>query len=178
MNPHDELRALTSLFPTGSTLFERVDHVPAAATPEPYRTMLAHDHHMTLAMEEYHQCAVDVEVLAAREAGDLYVREILLHKQGTTYPVQFGIVRFHFQYVTAAVREEIVAGEIPLGKVLIRHNVLRQIDLGAILLFTAGPGLAERLQMPTGAQTYGRLATIFCNQQPAVDLLEISRPLP
>ena len=64
-----------------------------------------------------------------------------------------------------------------MGRVLINHNVLRHIDLGAIIEITAGPALAKYLQMPVGAVTYGRLATIFCNRQPAVDLLEISAPL-
>jgi hypothetical protein len=31
--------------------------------------------------------------------------------------------------------------------------------------------------MPVGGKTYGRLATLFCNHQPAVDLLEVSAPL-
>ena len=177
MNPHDELRALTDLFPEGPALFTRVEHIPSVVTPEPYKSMLVHNHHMTVTMEQYHQTAVDVRVLAAKELGDIYARKILLLKQGTDIPVQFGIVRFNFQYVTDAVRKEILAGQIPLGRVLITHNVLRHIDLGAILEFTAGPGLAEALHMPVGEKTYGRLATIFCNHQPAVDLLEISAPL-
>ena len=75
-------------------------------------------------------------------------------------------------------RREIIAGRTPLGRILINHNVLRHIDLGAILQITAGPGLAAALAMPVGNVTYGRLATIFCDHQPAVDLLEISAPLP
>jgi chorismate-pyruvate lyase len=91
--------------------------------------------------------------------------------------VQFGIVRFNFHYVTPEVRDEIVAGATPLGRVLINHNVLRHIDLGAILKITVGDELAELLQMESGGVTYGRLATIFCNRHPAVDLLEIPAPL-
>ena len=177
MNPHDELRALTDLFPEGPALFTRVEHIPSVVTPEPYKSMLVHNHHMTVTMEQYHQTTVDVRVLAARELGDIYARKILLLKQGTNIPVQFGIVRFNFQYVTDAVRKEILGGQIPLGRVLITHNVLRHIDLGAILEFTAGPALAEALQMPIGDKTFGRMATIFCNHQPAVDLLEMSAPL-
>jgi hypothetical protein len=45
------------------------------------------------------------------------------------------------------------------------------------LRITAGPGLGKYLQMDEGAVTYGRVATIFCNQKPAIDLLEISAPL-
>ena len=177
MNPHDELHSLTKLFPGSESLFLRAEHIPSALTPEPYKTMLAHDHHMTIAMETYHQCSVDVRVLDSKLNGNEYARKILLLKHGTDIPVQFGFVRFHLEYVTEAVREQIIAEQIPLGRILINHNVLRHIDLGAILELTAGPELAQQLQMPVGAVTYGRLATIFCNRQPAVDLLEISAPL-
>lgn len=177
MNPQDELNALVGLFPNAETLIERAEHVPSALTPEPYHRMLVHNHHMTVTMEEYHHCKVDVKILDRRLDGDTYCRKILLLKTGTDDVVQFGIVRFNFQYVTAAVRDEILAGHTPLGRVLIEHNVLRHIDLGAILHITAGPELAARLQMPVGGETYGRLATIFCNRKPAVDLLEISAPL-
>lgn len=177
MNPQDELQSLLELFPQPQPLVERAEHIPQALTPEPYKQMLVHDHHMTVAMESYHGCKVDVKILDRRHEGDIYCRKILLLKTGTDTVVQFGIVRFDFRYVTQAVREEILAGQTPLGRVLINHNVLRHIDLGAVLRITAGPGLAELLRMEVGGVTCGRLATIFCNRLPAVDLLEISAPL-
>ena len=178
MNPHDELNALTKPFPNSDKLFQRVEHIPSAVTPEPYQTMLVHNHHMTVEMEKYHRCTVDVKVLDANQDGDLYCRKILLLKQGTDTVVQFGLVRFHLNYVTEAVSRQIIDGQIPLGRILINHNVLRHIDLGAILEITAGPELASYFRMPVGGVTYGRLATIFCNRQPAVDLFEVSAPLP
>jgi chorismate-pyruvate lyase len=132
---------------------------------------------MTVTMEEYHHSRVDVKILARAQQGEIYSRKILLLKSGTDEVVQFGIVRFDFQYVTSAVRQEILDGQIPLGRVLINHNVLRHIDLGAVLRITLGPELARIFRTKTSTVTYGRLATIFCNQQPAVDLLEISVPL-
>lgn len=177
MNPLTELEALLGLFPQDEPLIAEAEHVPSSQTPEPYKEMLVHEHHMTVTMESYHQTSVDVRVLDQRLDGDTYVRKILLLKSGTDDVVQFGIVRFNFQYVTDDVRSEILVGETPLGRVLINHNVLRHIDLGAILRITAGPELARLLQMPAGGVTYGRLATIFCNHRPAVDLLEISAPL-
>lgn len=177
MNPLDELRSLTDLFPEPEPLFLRADHIPSSVTPEPYKTMLVHDQHMTVAMETFHRAPVDVRVLAQLQDGNLYARKILLLKQGAQTVVQFGVVRFHLSYVTEPIRQEIIAGQTPLGRILINYNVLRHIDLGAILEITAGPGLARHLNMPAGSVTYGRLATIFCNRQPAVDLLEISAPL-
>lgn len=177
MNPVDEFHKLASLFPDSQPLVQNVEYIPASTTPEPYKGLLVHDLHMTVTMETFHRSPVDVKVIDRRLDGDLYNRKILLTKHGTDTVVQFGLVQFDFQYVTEAVRREIVEEQIPLGRVLINHNVLRQVDLNAILRITAGPGLAEYLQMPEGAVTYGRVATIFCNQKPAIDLLEISAPL-
>ncbi|HLQ45067.1 MAG TPA: hypothetical protein VK137_10085, partial [Planctomycetaceae bacterium] len=148
MNPHDELKALIGLFPNDRPLIERAEHIPSAMTPEPYRTMLVHDQHMTVTMESYHKSPVAVRVLARRQDGDNYCRKIILLKQGTDEVVQFGIVRFDLKTVSAAVREEIRSEQIPLGRILIEHNVLRHIDLGAILRITAGPRLSAHLNMP------------------------------
>lgn len=177
MNPHDELAALVHLFPDDPPLIAYAEHVPSALTPEPYKSMLVHDHHMTVTMESYHKSPVDVRIIDRALAGDVYSRKIILLKSGTEQVVQFGIVRFNFAYVTPQVRTEIERGEIPLGRVLINNNVLRHIDLGAILHIIPGPQLQSLFQCGPNDATYGRLATIFCNRKPAVDLLEITAPL-
>ncbi|MFN8708605.1 MAG: hypothetical protein ACK526_08200 [Planctomyces sp.] len=179
MNPIAELTELVNHFPEadGEALYTAAEHVAREATPEPYHRLLVHEHHMTVTMEAYHDCSVDVEVVESRFENDLYLRKILLRNHATNDVVQFGLVRFNFDYVTAAVKAEILAEKTPLGRVLIQHNVFRHIDLGAIVRFTAAEGLCRYLPMTVGQQTYGRLATIFCNGNPAVDLLEISSPL-
>jgi hypothetical protein len=120
---------------------------------------------------------VSVEVLDRVLEGNIYSRQIVLHKTDGGEIVQFGLVRFDLSYVTPAVRNEILKEGTPLGRILINHNVLRHIDLGAILRITPGPALARLFSCAPDHVTYGRLATIFCNQQPAVDLLEVSAPL-
>ncbi|MEQ9406303.1 MAG: hypothetical protein RIK87_01200 [Fuerstiella sp.] len=179
MNPLIELEELCALFPEpeGRPLYLSAEHIAREATPEPYHRMLVHEHHMTVTMESYHDTSVDVVVVDSRYESNLYCRKILLKSHGTGANVQFGIVRFNFDFVTDSVRKEIESESIPLGRVLIQHNVLRHIDLGAIIKFQAGPGLSDYLQMEIGQETYGRMATIFCNGSPAVDLLEISAPL-
>lgn len=177
MNPLVDLQSLLDLFP-GGNLIDKAEHVPAATTPEPYRSLLAHDYHMTLAMESFHHTTVDVRVLASRRDDRIYSRKIILLKQGTEEVVQFGIVRFNFDYVTAEVSQAILSEKIPLGRILIEHNVLRHIDLGALLKIHPGPELCDLFACSPNDETYGRLATIFCNHRPAVDLLEVSVPLP
>jgi len=179
VNPLIELQQLCSLFPepAGEELYLNAEHVARESVPQPYHRMLVHEHHMTVTMESYFDSPVEVEVVDSRFVDDLYCRKILLKKQGTEKNVQFGIVRFNFGFVNDSVREQIESESIPLGRVLIQHNVLRHIDLGAIVKFQAGPGLSRYLQMEVEQETFGRMATIFCNGSPAVDLLEISCPL-
>lgn len=177
MNPLDELGRLLDLFPQREPLFTDVRYIPKTKTPEPYKGLLVHDLHMTVTMEKYHASPVSVQVLQTKYENGIYCREILLHRTSDQRPVQYGIVRFDFQYVSPEVRDEIMREETPLGRILINHDVMRHVDLGAILEIEAGPGLAKALQMPEGGKTYGRLATLFCNHQPAVDLLEVSAPL-
>lgn len=182
MNPLTELNVLTEIFPDDPPLIRCAEHVPKNSLPTLYRDLLAHDAHMTVAMERQHGCAVDVKVLEQRLDGALYCRKILLLKTGTEEVVQFGIVRFHLQYVTDAVRADILSGETPLGRILIQQNVLRHVDLGALLRITPGESLlryfgSDSANDGSADVLYGRLATIFCDQKSAVDLLEISAPL-
>jgi hypothetical protein len=178
VNPLDELGKLLAMFPGETPLITDARYIPKTEAPEPYKGLLVHDLHMTETMERYHGCPVRVQVLNRRREGDLYFRESVLHRTDNDRIIQYGLVRFHLEYVTPQVRDEILTEQVPLGRTLINHNVLRHVDLGAILQLTAGQRLAALLEMPVGGTTYGRLATLFCNHQPAVDLLEVSAPLP
>jgi hypothetical protein len=178
MNPLGELDKLLQMFGDEQRLVETVEHLPAGLVPEPYRSLLAHNHHMTVTMESFHRAPMTVEVLARSREGDTYQRKILLRRGDTGAVVQFGLVRFNLRYVTQMVQDDLLAEQIPLGQVLINHNVLRHIDLGALLEVRCGVELASLFGCPVGTRTYGRMATIFCDRKPAVDLLEISTPLP
>lgn len=154
----------------------RFDYVPADAVPQPYHGLLVHQHHMTVTVEKYHGDLVDVRILARRQQGSSYARKIVLALQKTGRLVQFGIVRINLDYCSPEVRAEIVAGQTPLGRVLIQHNVLRRIELTAFLRVDAGPAQLAWFGQSGRATLYGRLGYIHCDEQPAVELLEILAP--
>jgi chorismate-pyruvate lyase len=156
--------------------FPDFEYIPAEAVPEPYHTLLVHQHHMTVTVEKHHGDLVDVKILARRQSGSSYARKIVLALQKTGRLVQFGIVRINLDYCSPEVREEIVAGQTPLGRVLINHNVLRRIELTAFLRIEAGPEQMAWFGQTGYATLYGRLGYIHCDEQPAVELLEILAP--
>lgn len=170
-----QLADLLTLFPPTDWL-RAYEYVAAEQVPEPYHKLLVHEHHMTVTVEAHHGSLVDVRVLERIHDGDTYARKILLALQSTGRIVQFGIVRIHFQYCSDAVRDEIVAGKTPVGRILIKHDVLRRIEPTAYLRVLPGPAMVQWFGLKVPQPTYGRLALIHCDGQPAVELLEIVAP--
>lgn len=169
-----DLRTLLGLFPPAD--FTEYELVPADEVPPPYNRLLVHEHHMTVTVEEYHGDLVNVRVLARRRDADAYARKILLELQKSQRVVQFGIMRIRFRFCGEAVKDEIVSESTPLGRILIRRNVLRRIEPTAYLRIIPGPTMTEWFGLDRPRPTYGRLAYIHCNEQPAVELLEIVAP--
>lgn len=175
---------LTGLFSIFGTPIEEVPHArffPAADVPQPYRRLLAHDNHMTVTMEEHVGSTVDLEVIRDIREDPWYARKILLRSRDSGRVAMFGIMRFNFEWCSDDVRDEIIAHTRPLGHILIEHDVMRRISTHALMQIRPNSELTQAfdLNQDDGAEptmVYGRLATIYCNEAPAVDLLEIPAP--
>ena len=169
---------LASLFYSDLAELGAFEEVLVEALPDPYRTLLAHHEHMTVAVERHHGCPVDVEVLIASRDGDYYSRKIILHLQSDRRVVLFGIPRLNLRLVDDQVKAEILGQNKPLGRVLIDHNVLREVQLASLYRVTPGPDLCRLFGLQSPLATYGRTAFIYCDGYPAVELLEIVAPEP
>lgn len=143
---------------------------------EPYRQLLDHNHHMTVTVESYHGCPVDVQVLDHSTHGTTYQRKILLTRTSDRQVVMFGIVRLHLQYLASQVAEEILSRQIPLGRVLINNNVLRRVELGELWQVLPEVELQRHFNLDAARLTFGRTAIIHCDEEPAIELLEIVVP--
>jgi chorismate-pyruvate lyase len=172
-----ELSTLVGLFYNSPADLGQFKQAAPETLPEPYQSLLVHNHHMTVTMEAFHNSPVKVRVLQAKRDGDHYMRRILLARETDQHVVQFGIVRLNFEFLSQAVQEEIESQAAPLGRILIKHDVLRQIELIALWHVQPGPDLCQLFGVCADQFTYGRTAIIHCNGQPAVELLEISAPL-
>jgi len=147
-----------------------------ADLPHPYRVLLGHNKHMTVTVEQFHGCKVDVQVLATRRDNGFYSRKILLRRQSDGQVVQFGIPRLNMAYLDDEVRREIESQTKPLGRVLIEHNVLREVQLVALWKVEPGPDLCQMFSLAKPQAVFGRTALIYCNGEPAIELLEIVTP--
>jgi len=151
--------------------FSSCDRVPA-----PYDALLDHNEHMTVTVESFYGELVEVIVHQTDRHQQWYAREITLVTQDSRRVVQYGIVRLNIDALDQEVWRQIENQAMPLGRVLIQHNVLREVVLCELWRIAAGPSLAGLLQRPLGETMYGRTALIYCDGEPAIELLEIVTP--
>lgn len=150
------------------------DLVPPDAIPAPADALLVHHNHMTVELERHYGQVVDVIVIEEQLDADVYTRKIHLALAGSGQVVERGIARLHLRHLSPQVREEILAKRRPLGAILIGHNVHRRIKPRYFVRFPAYSRVIELLgAAPNEGPVYGRLGTIFCNHEPAIELLEI-----
>jgi chorismate-pyruvate lyase len=127
-------------------------------------------------VEAHHGKPVYLRVLGRHRQGSWYSRKILLLPVGTDKVVQFGIMRINLDLLDRPVRHKILEENTPLGRILIKHNVLRRIEPMAFLRVTPNAELMKHFSLKEAIPTYGRLAIIHCDEKPAVELLEIVAP--
>ncbi len=176
VTPAPQLDELIELFYPDPAQLGVFEACPSEQCPAVYLKLLAHNAHMTVTVERRHGELVDVDVLQDAVIANHYQREILLKKQSDFAVVQYGIVRLKLDSISTEVRDEILAKEIPLGRVLIEHNVMRQVQLSTLWRVSCGPALAKLFAVPEATVTYGRTAMIFLDDEPAIELLEIVSP--
>jgi chorismate-pyruvate lyase len=168
---------LVRLFHANTAELAVFQPIETAGMPAAARELLDHHEHMTVTVERFHGSPVDVDVRAERANDGHYAREIVLRRQSDRAVVQYGIMRIDLDCVSGDVRREIEARREPLGRILIRHDVLRQVERLALLRVIAGPVLQNMFTVQPPRPTYGRTALIHFQDRPAVELLEIITPV-
>ena len=147
-----------------------------AKVPAPYDVLLDHHAHMTVTVESHYGEKVNVGVHRCHRNAAWYSREITLVTERSGRIVQYGIVRLDTGALDEDVWKQIESQSTPLGRVLIEHNVLREVQLCGLWDVQAGDALADLMQVDVGSQVFGRTALIYCNRTPAIELLEIVSP--
>jgi chorismate-pyruvate lyase len=164
---------LAELFHDSLDALGTFESVQASDLPDDARALLAHNNHMTVTLESFHNSPVDVEILAERADDGSYAREVLLRHQSDRSIVQFGIMRIWLADLTAIAERDIRQQKLPLGRVLIDHGVLREVELMNLWRIHPSEHVDKHLGGGDIGEVFGRTAQILVDQRPTVQLLEI-----
>ena len=178
LTPQQALSELFFGFDGADALKMDFIEVSPAEMPSIQRQLLVHQKHMTRTLNAHYGVPVDVHVMERHRDGDLYSRKIFLTARESKVVVEYGLVRLDFRYMPANVRDTILQEHAPLGSILINNNILRRIQPRWYLKFSVASTILQWFNHSGGEDLFGRLGTIYCNGEPAIELVEIVTAVP
>jgi len=154
-----------------------IGRVEAAALPEPYRALLAHDGDMTSRLENFHKAKIHIRLLARRAGEHGYFREVVLRLEGSETPVEFGAIKIMIDLFPAEAREEILQERRPLGQILTAYDVGFRSQPRAFLRLETDAFIKGALQLDETHFLYGRRNTLVDPWgRPLAEIVEILPP--
>jgi chorismate-pyruvate lyase len=150
--------------------------IDGAQMPEPYRSLLVNDGDMTPTLEQFHRCKLHLQIMGRVHAGDEYRRQVLL-LDPQNRPVEFGAIRIHLDVLLPAVQKLVLAGQRPLGGVLIEHSVPHRSSPSAYFSVIGDELINRALGVSKPCTLYGRCNTLTANDGRVIaEVVEILPP--
>jgi chorismate-pyruvate lyase len=147
--------------------------VTEAQIPEPYRTLLVHEGEMTRTLEEHVGGRVGVRVLSTRARASHYVRRVLLVEEASGRPVAMGAVRLALQALPPAVRNEVIRGRVPLGRLIRSAGIDFLSRPTGYLAVTPNAELMGLFWMKAPDRLFGRTTDVFVRARKIGEIVEI-----
>lgn len=150
--------------------------IDGPAMPEPYRSLLVNEGDMTPTLERFHRCTLHLKVLGRVHAGEVYRRQVLL-LDPKDRPVEFGAIRIHLDVLLPAVQKLVLAGQRPLGGLLIENSVPHHSHPSAYFSVVGDALINRALGVTTPCTLYGRCNTLIAEGgKPIAEVVEILPP--
>ena len=146
--------------------------------PQPYRSLLVHDSDMTRTLERHVGDRAVLRLLSTFSSGASYFRRILLAQGSAGRPMALGAIRVRLDAFTPQLRAKILAGRIPLGRILYEGRFAYTSTVQALLAVEPTPEIMGVFWMPESKMLYGRRSAMFRDETKIADIVEILPPLP
>lgn len=124
--------------------------------PEPYRHLLVHDADMTGRLTDFHGEALALRVLEKDSLRGVLVRRVVLYGHKSGKEVEFGEILIYLNRFESGVRALIEAGKLPLGGILVDHQVEFISSPSHYLKVVTDEMIAECLATSVRMELYGR----------------------
>lgn len=175
----DHFAPLTGFYADAKVTAPATMLIDGAQLPEPYRTLLFDSGDMTPALEEFHHCTLHLKVLGRKHAGDGYRRQVLLLDERNR-PTDFGAIRIHLDVLLPEVQKLVLAGQRPLGGVLIENSVPHHSRPSAYFSVIGDDLINRALGVAKPCTLFGRCNTLTADDgriiAEVVDILPPHRP--
>lgn len=141
--------------------------------PTPYRGLLVHANDMTLTLEAHYGGKMALRALSVFTAGHAYLRRVLLVQEYSGRPVEMGAIRIDLKEFPKRVRDDVVRGRVPLGRLLRDGGVDYRSEPRQFLAVTPNPEMMGVFWMREPRPLYGRQTEVSLDGRKVGDIVEI-----
>jgi chorismate-pyruvate lyase len=171
------LYPLSEFYRRGEVPLPQVTEINGVHMPEPYRTLLVHEADMTPTLQKFHEQTIGLQILKYHLQRDEYSRQVLLISEKDRKPVEFGAIKIFLQHFPEGARQQIVAGERPLGAILSDERIYHTSRPIAFVRVTPDASIRGTLGLNGANLLFGRRNILLGpSQQILADILELLPP--
>jgi chorismate-pyruvate lyase len=152
---------------------KRLELVNGNQMPEPYKSLLVHQRHMTVTLEKYWQTLTELHVVDLWEHHPYYTRRIYLTTRDSQRPVEYGLVQLDFNACSEQIQQAIRARQIPLGRILKQNDVPTEINCRSYFKIIPSQANIEAFDLNSDGPMYGRYADVEFDGKHAMILIEV-----
>lgn len=175
--PGDQFFPLDEFYALAGMPMPRVERIPGAEVPEPYKSLLVHFNDMTPTLAGHYQSPIYIEVLHRERRGDFYFREVILRLERDGTPVEFGANRVCLPLLPPEARQLILEEHVPLGQILHVCQVPHRSFPKCFIRVEADDFIHRPFGLKGHRILYGRQARILNpRSQPLSEIVEILPP--
>ncbi len=154
-----------------------VEKIAGASMPEPYRSLLVHDRDMTPTLEEFWGETIHLQPLQVREADGVLFREVTLVTDLTGLRTEFGGIKISLEHFSDAARSKILAGEVPLGRILGDLRIRHKSQPIGFFSFAGDQATRDALAVDPGCTLFGRHTVLHADGRLLAEVVEILPPI-
>ena len=148
-----------------------------ARIPQPYRSLLVHDSDMTRTLEQHADDRAILRPLSTFVSGASYFRRVLLFGATSGRPLAMGAIRVRLDVFAPRIRTKILAGTVPLGRILREGRFAYTSAVKAWLAVRPTPDMMGIFWMPRSQTLYGRRSEMFRGTTKFADIVEVLPPV-
>jgi chorismate-pyruvate lyase len=172
------LHPLPALYAAAGRALPDFEIVEATALPPAAHRLLVHSGDMTSKLEEFFSDDMRLRVLQCEHTAEHYRREVVLFGKDSGLPVEYGAIEINLRAFEDGLREEIVAGKLPLGGLLNRHGVRYRSEPRAFLRVAFCSRMTELFNLPKASIHFARSNRLInADGTELASIVEILRPV-
>jgi chorismate-pyruvate lyase len=140
---------------------------------QPYRALLANDASMTLRLERFFGGRLVLRPLSTLTEAGWYYRRVLLVQDCSGRAAELGAICIQLQRFGESIREQIHAGVIPLGPLLLSNGIEFESRPKFFLSVTPNAEMMGIFSLAEPRDLYGRRSELFEGRVKIGDVIEI-----